>query len=161
MSDVQVVMEQARAALADRPLVVLVLTYVSMWAFARLGAWLATRRLVDLELEGRSIFGVVSTATLTLLALIIGFTFSMALSRYDERKNLEEAEANAIGTELARADLLPPADAAKVKTLLRDYVNERIARYVYRAERPAAQPDARMVTLQNELWAGVAAPAQA
>jgi uncharacterized membrane protein len=98
MSDVQVVMEQARAALADRPLVVLVLTYVSMWAFARLGGWLARRRLVDLELEGRSVFGVVSTATLTVLALIIGFTFSMALSRYDERKNLEEAEANAIGT---------------------------------------------------------------
>ena len=71
MSDFQVVMEQARAALADRPLIVLVLTYVSMWTFARLGAWLATRRLVDLELEGRSVFGVVSTATLTLLALII------------------------------------------------------------------------------------------
>ena len=102
----QAVMEQARAALVDRPLVVLVLTYVSMWAFARLGGWLARRRLVDLELEGRSVFGVVSTATLTVLALIIGFTFSMALSRYDERKNLEEAEANAIGTELARADLL-------------------------------------------------------
>jgi len=161
MSDFQVVMEQVRTALADRPLVVLVLTYVSMWVFARLGAWLATRRLVDLELEGRSVFGVVSTATLTLLALIIGFTFSMALSRYDERKNLEEAEANAIGTELARADLLPPADAAKVRALLRDYVNERIARYVYRAERPAAKPDGRMVTLQNELWAAVVAPAQA
>ena len=160
MSDFQGVMEQARAALADRPLVVLVLTYVSMWTFARLGAWLATRQLVDLELEGRSVFGVVSTATLTLLALIVGFTFSMALSRYDERKNLEEAEANAIGTELARADLLPSADAAKVRALLRDYVNERIARYVYRAERPAAQPDRRMVTLQNELWAAVVAPAQ-
>jgi len=38
MSDFQGVMEQARAALADRPLVVLVLTYVSMWTFARLGA---------------------------------------------------------------------------------------------------------------------------
>ena len=86
MIDTQVMMEQARAALADRPLVVLVLTFASMWACARMGAWLATRRLVDLELEGRSGFGVVMTATLTLLALIIGFTFSMALTRYDERK---------------------------------------------------------------------------
>jgi hypothetical protein len=40
----------------------------------------------------------VLTATLTLLALIVGFTFSMAVSRYDLRKNYEEAEANAIGT---------------------------------------------------------------
>jgi hypothetical protein len=43
---------------------------------------------------------------LTLLALIIGFSFSMAVSRYDQRKSYEEAEANAIGTEYARADLL-------------------------------------------------------
>jgi hypothetical protein len=44
---------------------------------------------------------------MTLLALIIGFTFSMAVSRYDQRRTLEEAEANAIGTEYLRADLLP------------------------------------------------------
>ena len=45
-----------------------------------------------------------------MLALIIGFSISMASSRYDQRKNREEAEANAIGTEMLRADLLPPAD---------------------------------------------------
>ena len=54
----------------------------------------------------------VLAATLTLLGLIIGFSFSMAISRYDQRKNYEEAEANAIGTEYVRADLLPAADAA-------------------------------------------------
>ena len=161
MGGPEVVMEELRAALADRPLVVLVLTFVSMSVAARIGAWLARKRFIDLELEGRSIFGVVSAATLTLLALIIGFTFSMALTRYDQRKNLEEEEANAIGTELARADLLPQADAAKVKALLKDYLDQRILRYEHRAERPAAQPDARTVALQNELWAAVTAPAHA
>jgi hypothetical protein len=48
---------------------------------------------------------------LTLLALIIGFSFSMAVTRYDQRKNTEQ-EANAIGTEYVRADLLSPVDAA-------------------------------------------------
>ena len=43
----------------------------------------------------------------------------MAISRYDQRKNYEEAEANAIGTEYVRADLLPGPDAAKVRALLR------------------------------------------
>ena len=43
-------------------------------------------------------------ATLTLLGLIIGFSFSMATSRYDQRRNYEEAEANAIGTGYVRAD---------------------------------------------------------
>ena len=47
-------------------------------------------------------FGVVMAVTMTLLALIIGFSFSMASSRYDQRKNLEESEANAIGTEYVR-----------------------------------------------------------
>jgi len=41
------------------------------------------------------------------LALIIGFTFSMAIDRHDNRETLEEGEANAIGTEYLRADLLP------------------------------------------------------
>ena len=36
----------------------------------------------------------------------------MAISCYQQRKNYEEAEANAIGTEYVRADLLPTADAA-------------------------------------------------
>ena len=53
-------------------------------------------------------------ATLTMLCLIIGFTFSMAIS-HDLRKNYEEAEANAIGTEYVRAGLLPVADAARVR----------------------------------------------
>ena len=69
------------------------------------------------------------TATLTLLGLIIGFSFSMAISRYDQRKVYEEAEANAIGTEYVRADLLPAGDAARVRALLRDY--KRLSRTAY------------------------------
>jgi len=68
----------------------------------------------------------VLTATLTLLALIIGFSFSMAVSRYDQRKNYE---ANAIGTEYVRADLLPADDGTKLRELLRKYVNQRILFY--------------------------------
>ncbi len=95
------------------------------------GAGLLRRRR---PLEGAALddFRVVQGAILTLLALIIGFTFSMAIGRYDQRKNLEEAEANAIGTEYVRADLLPAADAAKVRTLLRRYTDERILFYTTR-----------------------------
>src|SRR5580700_6045870 len=59
-------------------------------------------------------FGVVLAASLTLLGLIIGFSFSMAVGRYDQRKNYEEAEANTIGTEYVRAGLLPASDAARL-----------------------------------------------
>ena len=67
-----------------------------------------------LEQDIREDFGVTLAATLTLLGLLIGFSFSMAISRYDQTKNYEEEEANAIGIEYVRADLLPAADAAGV-----------------------------------------------
>jgi hypothetical protein len=68
---------------------------------------------------------IVQTAILTLLALIIGFSFSMAVSRYDLRKTYEEAEANAIGTEYLRADLLPGESVTAVRDLIRKWLDLR------------------------------------
>lgn len=90
----------------DRPILVFVFCFFVLWLSAWIGATFL-RRKYALEGEVREDFNVVLGATLTLLALIIGFTFSMAVSRYDQRKNYEEAEANAIGTEYVRAGLLP------------------------------------------------------
>jgi hypothetical protein len=103
----------------------------------------------------------VQGATLTLLGLIIGFTFSMALGRYDQRKNYEEEEANAIGTEYLRADLLPAADAAKVRSLLSSYLDQRKLFYVTREPDELAKVAARTAKLQSELWAAVRGPAAA
>jgi hypothetical protein len=64
-----------------------------------------------------------------LLALLIGFTLSMAVSRYVQRKNDEEEEANAIGTQYLRVELPGEPRAAKVKALLRNYVQLRIEYY--------------------------------
>jgi hypothetical protein len=50
----------------------------------------------------------------------------MATARYDQRKNYEEQEANAIGTEYVRADLLSPIEAAKVRSLLGSYLDQRV-----------------------------------
>jgi hypothetical protein len=152
-------LEQVRSALADDPPVVLVLTFVSMWLAAAIGAWLARKRVF--ALEGREVALVVETAILTLLALIIGFTFSMALTRYDQRKNLEEEEANAVGTAWVRADLLPAADAARLRTALKEYLEQRIVYYEARGPAEAARSEARTSALQSALWAAVAAPANA
>jgi len=80
--------------------------------------------------EQKDDLSLVLAASLTLLALIIGFSFSMATNRYDQRKQFEEAEANAIGTEYLRADFLPPADAARVRALLSDYTKQRILFFI-------------------------------
>ncbi len=90
--------------LLNLPGVVCLLFIVVLWTSAVIGAKLYVGRRA-LEPHERDYFGIVLGASLTLLGLIIGFSFSMAVSRYDQRKNLEEEEANAIGTEFVRTDL--------------------------------------------------------
>jgi hypothetical protein len=104
--------------------------------------------------------GVIETATLTLLALIIGFTFSMAIARYDARHTFEEAEANAIGTEYLRAELLPPQSSLQVKALLNQYVELRIAFYESRDSEKTQQINQATAKLQRELWHEVATSAR-
>jgi hypothetical protein len=140
--------------LRDFPLVVFVISLVVLWFSAQLGIVVRKRlRPVD---EGESEdLNTVETATLTLLALIVGFSFSMAISRYDQRKNYEAEEANAIGTEYLRAGLLPATDAEKTRALLKQWVRLRIAFYESRDERGLQQIDTNTDQLQNDLWSVV------
>lgn len=129
-----------------------------------LSAWIGASRFKRFRsqvAELREDFAVIQGATLTLLGLIIGFTFSMALGRYDQRKNYEEQEANAIGTEYVRIDLLPAADAAKVRGLLLSYLDQRVLFYTTRDEQQLEPINARTAKLQAELWSAVQAPASA
>jgi len=96
--------------------------------------------------------GVIQTATLTLLALIIGFTFSMAINRHDNRETLEEGEANAIGTEYLRADLLPSNASARTKDLLNQYLDQRILFYSRQSKEKVQEIHQKTDALQNALW---------
>src|SRR5271163_4862347 len=116
------------------PFAVFVISFVVLWASALIGISLRSR-LGELDDVTRQDFSVVRGATLTLLGLIVGFSFSLAVSRYDQRRNYEEEEANAIGTEYLRAGLLPAADATKVRDLLREYLRQRVLFYVTRDKR--------------------------
>lgn len=137
----------------NRPVLLFVPVVALFWVSAYAGA--AFRKRWPLAPEKRDDFGVVQTATLTLLALLIGFTFSMATTRYDLRKTYEEAEANAIGTEYVRAELLPPADAARVKSQLLAYTDLRIAFYRTRDEQELQRINIHTARLQDQMWAAV------
>src|SRR5271157_4326842 len=116
---------------ADYPVIFFVLSFFVLSLSALTGASFLMRQR-KLEKNVREDLGFILAATLTLLGLLIGFTFSMAINRYDQRKNYEEAEANAIGTEYVRAGLLPAAEAAKVRELLRNYLDQRVLFYTTR-----------------------------
>jgi hypothetical protein len=142
------------------PRILFVVSSIALWLAARIGVFIREKRGALAE-DVREDFVVIQAATLTLLGLIIGFSFSMAISRYDQRKNYEEEEANAIGTEYVRADFLPADEAAKLRVLLRNYLDQRILFYRTRDARQLQQIDATTARLQNELWVTTQTPAAA
>lgn len=119
------------------------------------GSIFVLRRKKKLESDVLEDFGVVQAATLTLLALLIGFSFSMAVSRYDQRKNYEEEEANAIGTEYLRADLAQEENAGEIRLLLKSYLAQRVAFYQAHGQAQLERIDTQTGVLENRLWQAV------
>jgi hypothetical protein len=137
--------------IVDFPLLVFALSLFALRLAAQMGLFVA-KRLRPLEETERSDFDLVLAATLTLLGLLIGFGFSMVVSRYDQRKNYEEEEANAIGTEYLRANLLPAAEAARVRGLLKSYLEQRVLFYSSRDAHQLEQVAVTTSQLQTGLW---------
>lgn len=135
------------------PIFILVSSFVALFLAAEVGN-LFRGKIHPLDEDERDDFGVVLGATLTLLGLLIGFSFSMAISRYDQRKLYEEAEANAIGTEYLRVGLLS-GDTSKIRELIRAYLDQRILFYTTRPEGELAKINADTAALQNQLWLAV------
>src|SRR5437867_11229673 len=132
------------------PLLVFAMSFLLLSLAAAVGD-IVRSKIHPLVEEERDDFGIILSATLTLLGLLIGFSFSMAISRYDQRKNYEEAEANAIGTEYVRADLLPAGDAREVRELLKKYLDQRLLFYTTRDPRQLAKVNADHTALQSKL----------
>jgi hypothetical protein len=144
--------------LLDYPLLVFALSFFTLCLSVVIGVLL--RRGKAQEKSTHDNYSVIQAAALTLLALIIGFSFSMATNRYDQRKNYEEEEANAIGTEYVRADLLPAAKAERMRVLLRKYTDQRILFYEAHDTKQLAQINAYTAQLQAELWSVVVESAE-
>ena len=140
-------------SLRNYPLLVFVVSLAVLWLAAQAGVFFR-RHLRPLEEDEWKDLETVLAGTLTLLGLLIAFSFSMAISRYDQRKNLEAEEANAIGTEYVRSDLLPPPDAEKAHALLREYLEQRVLFYETgdSRQRQILQIDVNTNRLETELW---------
>src|ERR1700754_4474727 len=139
------------ASFVSHPAVLFVILLVLFVGAVAFGAYVL-RRIAPLPEDAREDFNIVQTATLTLLALLVGFSVSMAVGRYDQRKNLEEGEANSIGTEYARADLADAATGAKIKTGLLRYTELRLADFVTRDREALDRIHRDTAALQADLW---------
>jgi hypothetical protein len=144
-------MEPSMADFVDHPAVVFVALFALLVASVAFGAFVL-RRLLVLPEADREDFSIVQNSTLTLLALLVGFSLSMAVGRYDQRKILEESEANAIGTEYARADLADAPVGAQIKAGLVRYAGLRMADYRTREVQDLERIGRDTASLQSELW---------
>jgi hypothetical protein len=97
----------------------------------------------------------VVSSVLGLVALLMGFTFVLAVDRFDTRRNLVLEEANAIGTAFLRSQLLEEPHRERLSGLLTDYIDNRIA-----MGEPGGETPERLKTSDGilvELWAATAA----
>jgi hypothetical protein len=101
----------------------------------------------------KSSVSTVEAAMLGVLGLLLGFTMSMAVSRFEARKQLVLDEANAISTSSLRAALLPAPEGPDIGNLLRQYINVRV-QYGNVHDDPTQQDSyhTQSVRLQNEFW---------
>lgn len=131
------------------------LIFLVLVAAGEVGYRLGRRQLARQKNESAMVthahLNEIQTAVFAVLGLLLAFTFSMAVSRFDERKQALVVEANAIGTAYLRVQLLPPGQRAAATDLFRRYVDDRLA-----TVRPNWYLDVgleqRTSALQQQLW---------
>lgn len=94
------------------------------------GTYIRKRKIArngDESGEGETQEGYIVSSVLGLLALLLGFTFALAVDRFDARRVLVLDEANAIGTAYLRSQLLDEPHRTRMSTILRDYTENRVS----------------------------------
>jgi hypothetical protein len=127
--------------------------FFGILVFLMAGRWIGKRDIARYGAAGLPSIGSLEAAVFALLGLLIAFTFSGALTRFDVRRSQAVDEANAIGTAYLRIALLPEAAQSSMRETFRNYVDSRIATYRKLPDVDAAREElARSQALQNEIW---------
>lgn len=127
--------------------------FVGILAALWVGRWIGKRIIARHGPSAAPTIGSLETAVFALLGLIIAFTFSGALSRFDTRRAQIVDEANAIGTAYLRIQLVPASAQPKLREAFRSYVDSRIETYRRLPDLVAAKAElARTEELQGEVW---------
>ena len=130
---------------------ILPLTIVLAVLSVELGYRFARYRRQRDQSEKESSLGGMVGGTLGLLAFMLAFTFGLAGSRFEARRQVLLSEANAIGTTYLRAAMIPEPMRTESRNLLREYVDVRL-KGAQQSDQ-LAQAIARSEELHNQLWA--------
>jgi hypothetical protein len=135
--------------------------FAVMVAALMVGRRIGRRRLAEDPGAANSGQGAIDAAVFGLFGLLVAFTFSGAGARFDDRRSLIVAEANAIGTAWLRLDILPADVQPGLRQQFRDYVDARIDTLVLLPDLDASRAAMhRAGALQAEIWRAATAAVQ-
>jgi hypothetical protein len=118
-----------------------------------IGRRIGVRQLTEEGETASKGLGAIEGAIFGLLGLILAFSFSGALTRFDARRHLVVEEANDIGTAWLRVALLPADAQPPMRDLFRRYLDSRIEVYRKVPDMEAVKSEqARSAKLQSEIW---------
>jgi hypothetical protein len=131
-----------------------VLLAVAIYGLIEVGRRIGAERFAVEGEEATKGFSAIEGAVFALLGLILAFSFSGALTRFDARRQLVITEANCISTAWLRIDLLPADSQPKMRELFRRYLDSRIEAYHRLPDFAAFKSElAHSTKLQGEIWA--------
>lgn len=127
--------------------------FCGMLLAIKIGKWIGQRHRKAADDTGQIGVGVTEGSVFALLGLVLAFSFSGALTRFDWRRQLNVEEANHISTAYLRVDLLPPEDQPAMRLLFRNYVETRLEVYQKLPDMKAVQAElAKLTSIQGEMW---------
>jgi hypothetical protein len=120
-----------------------------------LGHWLGQRHRRTLSDASLDQLGTFQGGMFGTLGLLLGFTLSIGVSHFDQRRALVVEEANAIGTVYLRTSFLPDEEREEGRRVLKEYVRLRLDAFEHRREFTGAREQmffASSADLQRRLW---------
>ena len=148
-------MNQTELLYGYNSLIITVTLFIAILLFNEAGFRIGRYVQSSTDDEIKVLTGSIQASILGLLALLLGFTFSMSMQRFDNRSLAAISEANAIGTTSLRLQLLPQAYQPKARSILTEYVELRISVGQIDMTRSSERRDynQRIAALQDALWA--------
>jgi hypothetical protein len=130
--------------------IVAIIMFIAFWLASLLGAVLRERR------QAANDMFYATSAAVSLLVLLIGFTFSLALARYDSRRALVVEEASAIEAVWRRLPALPEPQRSVMIGLVRDYADQRVTYFTHGIdEDKQLRADVDADVIADRMWANV------
>jgi hypothetical protein len=125
----------------------------SMMACSQIGIYWGRQVRSRLAESDRTGIQNVQVSILGLVGLMLAFSFSMASTRYEQRRSLVIEQANAIGTTALRTSFVPAPESARIRSLLQDYVHGTLAFSDARNNQAMFETaNQRMDDLEAKIW---------